>query len=515
MAWWRYLNSYHWFVFILAAFGWLFDTMDQQIFIASRSITMADLLPEADRVVQTKYGGYATTIFILGWATGGLIFGMLGDKWGRAKTMAVTIFVYAAFTGLSGLAKTWETFAFFRFLTGLGVGGEFAVGAALVAEAMPQQARAQALGMLQALSAVGNIIGASMLGLIVPHWGWQGLYYIGALPALLAVFVFWRLKEPEKWAQARLATKSTALGAAPAPRLGRFSDLFTIPRWRRNALVGLSLAVAGVLGLWGVGFWSPELIDSAIPTMPTPVKVRLQQALNDPNPAAQVAALSSLSTEEQQAYLRLLNRVQNPRETLSESQAFSVAPSEEKRAELQALLAKTVTQDEQTRMKSRALVLQQVGAFFGMYCFSLFAARFGRRLSFLIALLLGWFSIILTFLTFHHPYQIWYLWPILGFGCLAPFGGYAIYFPELFPTRLRTTGVGFCYNTGRYIAALGPFVLGGLAASLHGRFETPGFRVAAVIVSCSYLIGIVALIWAPETVNQPLPEDDEAVPATK
>src|ERR1041384_4247932 len=99
--WWRQLNGYHVFVFFLAAFGWLFDCFDQQIFTMSRSIPRPALLPQADGLTQLNYGTWATSIFILGWATGGLIFGTLGDKWGRAKTMALTIFVYAACTGLS------------------------------------------------------------------------------------------------------------------------------------------------------------------------------------------------------------------------------------------------------------------------------------------------------------------------------------------------------------------------------------------------------------------------------
>src|SRR5438876_2187846 len=265
--WWKLLNGYHWYVFLLAAFGWMFDCFDQQIFTMSRSITMRDLLPLADGATQLSAGSWATSIFIFGWATGGLIFGMMGDRWGRAKTMAATIFVYAACTGLSGFAKSWEFFALFRFLTGAGVGGEFAVGAALIAEVMPDRARSHALGSLQALSTVGNILAAVSLGLVVPSeklgWGWRGLYYLGALPGLIAVVVFWRLKEPARWVTAKAAAEKTNEGE----QFGRLSYLFTQPQWRRHALVGLGLAVAGQIGLWGVAFYTPELIDSAIPTI--------------------------------------------------------------------------------------------------------------------------------------------------------------------------------------------------------------------------------------------------------
>jgi MFS family permease len=178
---WRHLNGYHCYVFALAALGWMFDAMDQQIFTNSRSITLTELLPHATEARINQVGGYVTSAFIAGWACGGLLFGVLGDKWGRVKTMAVTILIYAGFTGLSAWSPDWEIFGLCRFLTGLGVGGEFAVGAALVAEVMPAAVRAHALGLMQALAAVGTILAAWMLGAVVPHWGWEGLYYLGAL----------------------------------------------------------------------------------------------------------------------------------------------------------------------------------------------------------------------------------------------------------------------------------------------------------------------------------------------
>ena len=504
--WWRTLNGYQWYVFVLAAFGWLFDCFDQQIFTMSRSITMRDLLPHADTITQTTYGGYATSIFILGWATGGLIFGVMGDRWGRAKTMALTILVYATCTGLSGLAEGWGFFALFRFLAGAGVGGEFAVGAALVAEVMPDKARPHALGSLQALSAVGNVLAATSLGIVVPEeqlgWGWRGLYYLGAMPALIAVFVFWRLKEPEKW----VAAKAAAAQAHTADQFGRISELFRDRVWRRNTLVGLGLAVSGVLGLWGVGFYSPELIDSAIPTIEPVLRPKVEAILAADSAAAHAQAVSALEAKERKKVVELLSRTAVRGEKVGD-ETLAAAFSAERKARLASVLSKAIKEDQKTYLKSVGGILQQVGAFLGMVCFTVVAARFGRRRSFLIALLLAWGSLILTFYTFHEPHQVYYLWPILGFGTLAPFGGYAIYFPELFPTRLRTTGISFCYNVGRYVAALGPFILGPLARSLDGLSSIPGFRLAAMTIASAYLIGIVVLIWAPETLNRPLPED--------
>src|SRR5262249_19755113 len=125
-AWWKELTGYQWFVFMVASLGWLFDTMDQQLFNLARQPAITELvgaLPDdpaaGGRVAEAA--GLSTSIFIIGWAIGGLIFGILGDRIGRVKTMMITILMYSAFTGLSALsAQVWH-FAVFRFLTGLGV----------------------------------------------------------------------------------------------------------------------------------------------------------------------------------------------------------------------------------------------------------------------------------------------------------------------------------------------------------------------------------------------------------
>ena len=160
------MTRYHWFVLVVAALGWLFDCLDQQLFNLARKPAMETLLAVGGAAADPKdvayYGGLATCIFLLGWATGGLIFGVVGDRYGRAKTMMITIVIYSLCTGLSALSTGFWDFAFYRFITGLGVGGEFAVGVALVAEVMPDRARPHALGLLQALSAVGNFLAASI-----------------------------------------------------------------------------------------------------------------------------------------------------------------------------------------------------------------------------------------------------------------------------------------------------------------------------------------------------------------
>ena len=427
-AWYKALNGYHWWVLIVASFGWMFDTMNQRIFVLSRGPAMRDLLPASMSVADvTWWSGIATAVFMLGWAAGGLFFGIMGDRWGRAKTMMLTILVYSIFTGLSALSRNQWDFMAYRFLTGLGVGGEFAAGVTLVAEVMPEIARPHALGSLQALSAIGNVIGSAISFVVLPI-GWRWMFMVGVLPALPVILIFGKVKEPEGWQKIH---DSIASGG-DRKQLGSMSDLWTHPRWRKNTIIGLLLAVSGVVGLWGIGFWSPELIREALKDLPL----------------AQRNWYVSMGT-----------------------------------------------------------MLQDVGAFLGISAFTIVTAKVGRRPAFVMSFLLGMASVVMTFGLMHKPSEVLWMVPLMGFCTLLVFGGYSIYFPELYPTRLRSSGVGFCYNVARVIAAAGPWVLGSLTIFFRDSGFTAPFRAAAIALSSVYILGVIAMLFAPETAGQPLPED--------
>jgi len=427
-AWYKALNGYHWWVLIVASFGWMFDTMNQRIFVLSRGPAMRDLLPAGMSVADvTWYSGIATAVFMLGWAAGGLFFGIMGDRWGRAKTMMLTILVYSIFTGLSALSRNQWDFMAYRFLTGLGVGGEFAAGVTLVAEVMPEIARPHALGSLQALSAIGNVIGSAISFVVLPL-GWRWMFMVGVLPALPVILIFGKVREPEGWQKIH---DSIAAGG-DRKQLGSMSDLWTHPRWRKNTIIGLLLAVSGVVGLWGIGFWSPELIREALKDLPL----------------AQRNWYVSMGT-----------------------------------------------------------MLQDVGAFLGISAFTIVTAKVGRRPAFVMSFLLGMASVVMTFGLMHKPSEVLWMVPLMGFCTLLVFGGYSIYFPELYPTRLRSSGVGFCYNVARVIAAAGPWVLGSLTIFFRDSGFTAPFRAAAIALSSVYILGVIAMLFAPETAGQPLPED--------
>jgi MFS family permease len=425
------VTPYHWLVVIIASAGWLFDCMDQRLFILGRESALTELLqhdPALLPYIKTHIG-YATTSMILGWATGGIIFGMMSDKLGRVKTMVATLLVYSGFTGLSGIATSWVDFTIYRFLAGIGIGGMFGAATTLVAESVPAAFRAMALGSLQALSALGNIMG-SLLSLQIPpgapsfigdYSGWRVLFFVVIVPALLVVPIMFILKEPESW----LRAKAEAAAGRGHKNVGSPAELFRDPRWRRNTLVGLFLGVSGMIGLWGIGFFSPELISTALKGAP---------------------------------------------------------------------------QETVDRVRGLGTALQDVGSFLGMITFTMVAAFLSRRLAFLGALLASMVVTAFVFHSLHSASDAYWMLPMMGFAQLAVFAGYSIYFPELFPTRLRGTGVGFCYNTVRYLAAPAPILFGYLATLMS-------FRTAAVMMSSIYLVGALALIWAPETKGKPLPED--------
>jgi hypothetical protein len=157
-------------------------------------------------------------------------------------------------------------------------------------------------------------------------------------------------------------------------------------------------------------------------------------------------------------------------------------------------------QAEIDRVRGWGTALQDAGAFLGMIGFTIVASVFSRRLAFFFAFVAGLLTTAFVFNSLQTASDAYWMLPMMGAAQLALFAGYSIYFPELFPTRLRGTGVGFCYNTVRYLAAPAPILLGYLSQALS-------FRTAAILMSTIYLVGMVALIWAPETKGRPLPED--------
>lgn len=420
-SWRQGVTRYQWLVLCIAWLGWVFDAMDATIYAIVLHPALHDLLQAPGDTVSSEqvgwYGGIIFSIFLVGWAIGGIVFGIVADRLGRTKTLIITILIYAIFTGLAALAQDWWHLAIYRFLTALGIGGEWAAGAALVAETWPEEKRAKAAGMLQSAWAIGFFLAASF-NLLLKGYGWRVMFVIGVLPAFVSLLVRWHVKEPDRWSKAhdRNATANPT----------HITDIFH-PPFRRSTIVGSALAFVAVFGLWGATNWAPTLI-------------------------RELQEMKGLESAVSSAYV------------------------------------------------SYAVMALNAGAIFGYLSFGPLADRFGRRPVFAF-MCIGSVVMLPTTYLFPTTYVgVLMLLPLLGFFNNGIFSGFPIYLPELFPTRLRATGAGFCFNAGRVLASASPFLTGWLVVQLGS------FGRAASTVALIYLLGLVILVFAPETRGKPLPE---------
>ncbi len=423
-SWREGVTSYQWLVLFVAWLGWVFDSMDATIYAIVLHPALDELLRTSAGGATSEtigwYGGLIFSIFLIGWAIGGVTFGIVADRFGRTKTLIATILIYAVFTGLAALSQEWWHLAIYRFLTALGIGGEWAAGAALVAEVWPEEKRAKAAGLLQSAWAAGFFLAAA-LNLLLSGYGWRALFVVGIVPAVAALLVRWWVKEPERWVQANRQEQKD--GVSPYAKL---AELFRAPLLRPT-LAGSTLAFVAVFGLWGSTNWTPTLIN-----------------------------------------------------TLPDLQGLS-------RQELSARV-------------SYAIMALNAGALFGYLSFGPLADRFGRRSVFALMCTGSLIMLPITFLTPRAFLHVLLLLPLLGFFNNGIFSGFPIYLPELYPTRLRATGAGFCFNAGRVFASVGPFLTGWLTTTMG----SVGYAVSTV--GLIYAVGLMVLPFAPETRGKPLPE---------
>ena len=417
--WHHGVTRYQWLVLFVAWLGWVFDAMDATIYAIVLHPALHELLQTSPSTPVSPeqigwYGGIIFSIFLIGWAIGGITFGILADRFGRTKVLIATIIIYAVFTGAAALAETWWHLAIYRFLTALGIGGEWAAGAAIVAETWPEEKRAKAAGILQSAWAVGFFLAALFNLTLKETYGWRGLFLIGILPAFVALLVRWWVKEPERWTHAH---------QQPALPLSAIFE----GKLRRSTVVGSALAFVAVFGLWGSTNWAPTL-------------VRELPDLKGSDPA-----------------------------TL-------------------------------TKYVSYSIMALNAGAIFGYLGFGPLADRFGRRPVFAFMCLGSFVMLPVTYLAPSSYSGVLMLLPILGFFNNGIFSGFPIYLPELYPTQLRATGAGFCFNAGRILASAAPLLTGWLVTTL-GTFGRAASTVALI-----YLVGLAVLFFAPETKGQRLPD---------
>jgi MFS family permease len=438
----RRISGRQWLTLAAALLGWMFDGFEQSVVPVVGRPALIDMLglkanvpsgagevsPEAKATVEKVVGfwmSWFNAAYLLGAALGGWSFGWLGDRFGRVRAMAVSVLTYSLFTGLCGLAQAPWQMAALRFVAAVGMGGEWALGVALVMETWEPEARPLLAGLIGAAANVGFMLSAAMVALLptlhfdVGAGGWRWVFGACALPALLTFFLRIFVPESEKWQH--------AVASGPP---GRLTDIFT-PQLRRYSIIGAVLGAVALVATWG------------------PVQM--------------------------------------------------VVPWVQK-----------VTGGDQ-----RWAGAVQLWAGFGAVVGTILAAVSGRwidRRKTYFFLCLG--SLLVSAYLFRGLANTgpepgvprldgWFLFVVFLTGGLTAsfYGWFPLYLPELFPTRIRATGQGFCYNAGRILAVPGVLGMGFLVGAFDGSYPRAGATITLI-----YLVGMVVVWLAPETRGRPLPE---------
>ncbi|MBV9816196.1 MAG: MFS transporter [Alphaproteobacteria bacterium] len=407
-----------WIALSSAGLAWLFDAMDLQIFTLILFPSVSELIGSTDAGRIAGTGGVIIACKFFGWGSGGIAFGVIADHIGRARTMLVTVVIYSLFTALSGLAQTWWQLAAFQALAGVGMGGEWAAGAALVAETWPEQSRVRAMQLMQMCFALG-FFAAAALNLLVGPYGWRWVFAAGAAPAPIIVLLRLCVPEPARWLAARNQRAADTRWSDPTATL---RAIFA-PDMRRRTIVAVLIALAMMAG-------------------------------------------------------------SNSLAPLISPWVHQILPRDQ-----QSAIGRTVSQ---------FFMMMSIGGLVGYLGLMWPIARLPRRWVYAV-IVVGSTTVALTqFISVTTVRQLLLFAPIYGFFAIGGFGFFAVYFPELFPTAIRATGQGFCWNMARSLAALGPLVAGALVGVM-GSVPAAGRLIAFV-----YLVGFIAIWFGPETKGEPL-----------
>jgi MFS transporter, SHS family, sialic acid transporter len=436
---------------LLAAFlGWLFDGYEIGLFPVIARPALKNLLGAVGDDKVGPWMGTITAGFLIGAALGGLVFGWLGDRIGRVKAMALSILTYSLVTGFGYFAQTPAHLALVRFVSALGMGGQWSLGVALVMECWPEKWRPLLAGSIGAAANVGFLLvgfTARMHDVTPESWRW--MLIVAALPAFLVVFIILAVPESQRW------KNSVQAGASNPVR-----EVFG-PVLRNRTFLAIAFASVALIGTWGSVQWLPLWANQMVSER----------------------GFAQLKTEHPEWY---------------------TAPGAEVPADVVAprRLAETGVKREAGNATANMQMIQGLGAIIGTLLAPLMGARFGRRPAFFLLCLSSFLICAVTFRTI-----VLYSISFLGLAflmslCTASFyGWFPLYFPELFPTRARATGQGLSYNFGRIFAAAGALAQGQLVAFFDGSYARAG-----AIVTLIYLLGMVLIWFAPETKGKPLPE---------
>jgi MFS family permease len=244
LGWWRAGSPQGRKALAAGSLGWMLDSFDVMLY----ALVLAALMKDLGMAKFTA--GLLGSATLIASAVGGLVFGVVADRYGRTRALISSILIYSVFTAACGFAQTVAQLAVFRVFLGLGMGGEWASGAALVSETWPAEHRGKALGFMQSAWAVGYGLAAIVVAVVMPLWGWRAVFFVGVLPALLTVWIQRRVDEPRLWRERK---------AAPAAGRGRLRDIFRGRLGRLTAAVTLMNACT-MFAWWGFNQWIPAYL---------------------------------------------------------------------------------------------------------------------------------------------------------------------------------------------------------------------------------------------------------------
>ncbi len=398
----RDLDAQQWKSGIAAWLGWMFDGLDMHLYTLVALPFVAQLLgvPSTKDPAVGHYASIIQAAFLFGWALGGGFFGLVGDRLGRSRTLSLTVLTYAAFTGLSFFAQTWWHLMIFRFIAALGIGGEWAVGASLIAETWPKPWRPWLAAILQSGVNIG-VLCAVMMGFLLAGYEPKFLFLVGVIPAFAVFWIRRAVPEPDEWhaAKAESVEKSPGIG-----------ELFRGETRRITVSVLLVCAVA-LTAHWAFMFW------------------HIQHLRNLP----EVLSMSS---------------------------------------------------EAQNKLASRVLLLVMAGSIAGNFFCGWMARFFGYRATIAATFCFYFVAMVSAYMVPRDLATLMYWFPFIGF-CQGVFALFTMYLPPLFPTLLRTTGAGFCYNIGRVAAAFGTV--------FFGLFSKVGDHRAALLYASFLFLPAAAL----------------------
>ncbi len=412
------IARYQWLALWSGFLGWLFDSMDLNLFTLVLFPSVAQLINSTNPAEVAQIGSYIVAIKLFCWGIGGIAFGVVADRIGRTRTMVITIVIYALFTGLSGLAQSWQQLAVLQAIAGFGIGGEWAAGAALIAETWPEKHRARAMQVMQMAFAFGFFL-AAIDNLLLGPISWRWVLAAGALPAAIALGIRWFVPEPERWVRVRQDAEVARISA-----MQTFAMIFS-PQLRRRTIVGVLVSAAMMIGSWG-----------GLALLPSWIQQLVRASGGTPLVGVQTI--------------------------------------------------------------SYAFMLMMVGAVLGYASLIFLTDGIGRRGSYFLFCLGSLISSLYLFMYIKNLSTLMWFMPVYGYFIIGGFGTFAAYLPELFPTRVRASGQGFCWNFARCVTAVGPLI-GGVLVGTFGSFPA-----AAASTAAFYAIGLVAIWFGPETRGVPL-----------